>query len=78
MDKTFGIIPASGASLITLMVIGVFLLLFPGLFTFIRYSARNTKFEVSDEGLLFITDRSNVVYIPTNQGYSVLLSVSSS
>ena len=138
MDKTFGIIPASGASLITLMVIGVFLLLFLGLFAFIGYSARNTKFEVSDEGLrikggiygrfipreeiteeniklldlnlspeykprtrtngiglpgysegwfklkndekalLFVTDHLNVVYIPTNQGYSVLLSVSNS
>ena len=28
-----------------------------------------------EKALLFVTDRSNVVYIPTNKDYSVLLSV---
>ena len=35
-------------------------------------------FKLKNEGkaLLFVTDRSNVVYIPTNQNYSVIFSVS--
>ena len=138
MDKTFSITPASTAPLITILVIGIILLLLLGLFTFIGYSSRNVKFEVSDQGLrikgaiygrfipkediaeenaeiinldanpqykprirtngvglpgysegwfklnnnekalLFVTDRSKVVYIPTRQNYSVLLSVSNS
>jgi len=138
MDKTFGIIPASPASLITILAIGIFLLLILGLFAFIGYSSRNVTFEVSEQGLrikggiygrlipkeniagenakiinlntspqykprirtngvglpgysegwfklknnekalLFVTDRSNVVYIPTKQDYSILLSVSNS
>ena len=138
MDKTFSIIPASPAPLITILVISILLLLILGLFSFIGYSSRNVKFEVSDQGLrikggiygrlipkediagesvkivdfntspeykprirtngvglpgysegwfklnnnekalLFVTDRSNVVYIPTRQDYSVLLSVSNS
>jgi len=138
MDKTFGIIPASPAPLITILVISILLLLILGLFAFIGYSSRNVKFEVSDQGLrikggiygrlipkediagesvkivdfntspeykprirtngvglpgysegwfklrnnekalLFVTDRSNVVYIPTKQNYSILLSVSNS
>ena len=138
MDKTFSITTASPAPLITILAIGILLLLILGLFTFIGYSSRNVKFEVSDQGLrirgaiygrfipkediaeenaeiinldaspeykprirtngvglpgysegwfklnnnekalLFVTDRSNVVYIPTRQDYSVLLSVSNS
>ena len=138
MDKTFSITPASAAPFIFLLVIGIFLILLLGFFAFIGYSARNTKFEVTDQGLqikggiygrsipaeeivkegvkiinlnvypeykprirtngvglpgysegwfklknkekalLFVTDRSSVVYIPTRQNYSVLLSVSNS
>ena len=138
MARTFDITPASSAPLITILAIGIFLILLLGFFAFIGYSARNTKFEVSDQGLqikggiygrfipkeevdrenvkiinlntdpeykprirtngiglpgysegwfklknkekalLFVTDRSNVVYIPTNKDYSVLLSVSNS
>ena len=135
MEKTFGIIPASNAPFIFIVAIGIFLILLIGLFAFIGYSARNVKFEVSEQGLritggiygrfipkeeivaeraeiinldvsqgykprirtngiglpgyaegwfklrndekalLFVTDRSNVVYVPTSKGYSVLLSV---
>lgn len=31
-----------------------------------------------EKALLFVTDRANVFYIPTNRGYSVLLSISNS
>ncbi len=138
MMRTFDIVPASTASFIFLVAMGMLLIFILGLFAFIGYSARNTKFEVTDQGLritgslygrfipreeiagegvkvinlnlypeykprlrtngvglpgyqagwfrlrnrekalLFVTDRSNVVYIPTNRGYSVLLSVSNS
>ncbi len=138
MVRTFDITPASSAPLIFIAVIGLFLILVLGFFVRIGYSTRNTKFEISDQGLsinggingrfipkediateniqtidlttypeyqprirtngiglpgyaegwfrlknkekalLFVTDRSNVVYIPTNRGYSVLLSVSNS
>ena len=136
MAKTFGIAPASAAPLITILALGIFLILLLGFFAFIGYSVRNTKFEVSEQGLrikggiygrfipkenlvdgevkiinlnlqkeykpklrtngiglpgysegwfklknnekalLFVTDYSKVVYIPTDKGYSVLLSVS--
>ncbi len=136
MVHTFNIIPASSTPMIFIAAISLILVLVIGLFVFIGYSARNTKFEVSEQGLhikgsiygrfiprgtinaeniqivnlniqepyqpriktngtglpgyaegwfklknkekalLFVTDRSNVVYIPTEQGYSVLLSVS--
>jgi hypothetical protein len=33
------------------------------------------KLKNSEKALLFVTDRSNVVYIPTTQDYSVMLSV---
>ena len=33
------------------------------------------KLQNKEKALLFVTDRSNVVYIPTNKDYSVLLSV---
>jgi hypothetical protein len=45
--------------------------------------ARGARFEVSPEGLrlrngekalLYLTDRSRAVYVPTHDGYSVLLS----
>ncbi len=138
MVRTFDITPASSAPFIFLAAIGIVLILLLILLTFIGYSARNTKFEVTDQGLrikgsiygrfipkeaittesiqivnlntypaykprlrtngvglpgysegwfklknneralLFVTDRSNVVYIPTNQDYSVLLSVGNS
>jgi len=136
MEKTFGIVPASSAPLITMAAISLVLLLILGLFIFIGYSSRNAKFEVSDQGLritggihgrfipreaivageaeiinletreeykpkfrtngvglpgylegwfklknnekalLFVTDRSSVVYIPTTDNYSVMLSAS--
>ncbi len=136
MARTFDITPASAIPFIVIATIGIFLILLLGLFAFIGYSARNTKFEVTDQGLrikggiygrfidkeeitgenvkiidlnadpeykpkirtngiglpgysegwfklknnekalLFVTDRSKVVYIPTKQDYSVLLSVS--
>lgn len=135
MERVFGIIPASSASSLVLLAIGIVLLLLLGLFVFIGYSSKNVSFKVSDEGLqirraiygrfipreqiaaeevkvidlniyseykpklrtngiglpgyaegwfklqnkekalLFVTDRSKVVYIPTTKGYSVLLSV---
>ncbi len=138
MAKTFSITPASSTPFIVLLAIGMFLILLLVFFGFIGYSAKNTKFEVSDQGLrikdgihgrfipkeeiikdklqiinlniqteynprirtngtrlpgysegwfklknnekalLFVTDRSKVVYIPTNKDYSVLLSVSNS
>lgn len=134
--RTFDITPASSTPLIFIAVIGLIFLLLLGFFARIGYSTRNTKFEISDQGLringgiygrfipkeeiateniktidlttypeyqprirtngiglpgyaegwfrlknkekalLFVTDRSNVVYVPTRQGYSVLLSVS--
>ncbi len=136
MVRTFDITPASSTPFIFLSVIGLILVIILGLLSFIGYSARNTRFEVSEQGLritgaiygrsipreeittgniqilnlntydqykprfrtngvglpgyaegwfklknnekalLFVTDRSNVVYIPTNQDYSVMLSVS--
>ncbi len=136
MARTFGIIPASSTALTILAAIGILLILVIGFLAFTGYSARNTRFEINDQGLrirgsifgrlipkekiaeenvkivnlnaypeyrprirtigtglpgysegwfklknkekalLFVTDRSNVVYIPTKQGYSVLLSVS--
>ncbi len=39
------------------------------------YSEGWFKLRNSEKALLFVTDRSKVVYIPTSQGYSVLLSV---
>lgn len=39
------------------------------------YSAGWFKLKNNEKALLFVTDRSNVVYLPTSQGYSVLLSV---
>jgi hypothetical protein len=42
---------------------------FPG------YSAGWFKLQNKEKALMFVTDRSNVVYIPTNKSYSVLLSV---
>ncbi len=138
MVRTFDITPASSTPFIFIGAIGILLILLLGFLVFTGYSARNTKFEVSDQGLrikgstygrfipkeaittesiqivnlnthpaykprirtngvglpgysegwfklknnekalLFVTDRSNVVYIPTNKDYSVLLSVSNS
>lgn len=40
------------------------------------YSAGWFKLANKEKALLFVTDRSRLVYIPTNKGYSVLLSVS--
>jgi|TARA_B100002003_G_C13849322_1_gene416383 uncharacterized membrane protein YbhN (UPF0104 family) len=136
MERTFEITSASSTSLIFVALVSIFFILLIGLFVFVGYSARNTKFEVTDQGLrikggiygrfihneeiigenvkivdlnadleykprirtngiglpgysegwfkqknkekalLFVTDRSNVVYIPTKQDYSVLLSAS--
>ncbi len=136
MAHTFNITPAASAPFIFIAVIDIILVLVIGLFAFIGYSARNTRFEVSEQGLrirgaiygrfipkeaidtqniqiinlniqeqykpgtrtngtslpgyaegwfklknkekalLFVTDRSSVVYVPTDKGYSVLLSVS--
>ena len=42
------------------------------------YSEGWFKLKNNEKALLFVTDRSNVVYIPTRQDYSVLLSVSNS
>ncbi len=39
------------------------------------YSAGWFKLANKEKALLFVTDRSRVVYIPTNKDYSVLLSV---
>ncbi|MBI4283370.1 MAG: hypothetical protein HY663_02735 [Chloroflexi bacterium] len=136
MVRTFDITPATTAPLIFIGAISLLLVLLIGFFVFAGYSSRNTKFEVSDQGLringsvygrfipreaiaieniktinlatypeyqpklrtngvvlpgystgwfrlknnekalLFVTDRSKMVYIPTRQGYAVLLSVS--
>ncbi len=136
MAKTFSITPASATPFIAISAIGILLVLLIGLLAFTGYSARNAKFEVSDQGLrirgaiygrfipkeeiiedgvkiinlntqteynprirtngvglpgygegwfklkngekalLFVTDRSKVVYVPTSKDYSVLLSVS--
>lgn len=135
MIRTFDITPASSAPLLFIAAISLILILLLGVFARVGYSTRNTKFEISDQGLringgiygrfipkeditagqiqtinlttypeyqpsfrtngiglpgyaegwfrlknkekalLFVTDRSNIVYIPTNRGYSVLLSV---
>ncbi len=134
--RTFEITPAASTPYIFLGIVCLILVAVLGLLAFVGYSVRNTRFEVSDQGLrikgamygrfipreqiaaeniqimnlntynqyqprrktngsdlpgyaegwfklknnekalLFVTDRSNVVYIPTNQGYSVMLSVS--
>ena len=136
MVRTFDITPATSAPIIFISAISLFLVLILVLFAFIGYSVRNTKFEVSEQGLrikggiygrfipkdeitreevkiinlnlqkeykpklrtngiglpgysegwfklknnekalLFVTDYSKVVYIPTRQNYSVMLSVS--
>jgi hypothetical protein len=39
------------------------------------YSAGWFKLQNKEKALLFVTDRSSVVYIPTTENYSVLLSV---
>jgi len=39
------------------------------------YDAGWFKLENKEKALLFVTDRSSVVYIPTNRDYSVMLSV---
>lgn len=39
------------------------------------YSAGWFKLNNGEKALMFVTDRSNVVYIPTRKNYSVLLSV---
>ena len=39
------------------------------------YSEGWFKLKNDEKALLFVTDRSRLVYVPTNQGYSVLLSV---
>ncbi len=131
MSKVFPIAPASTGALSVVGIIMIPLILIMGL---VAYSARNTRFEVNDEGLrikgaiygrfipkesiiiedsrivnlnverelkpiwrtngiglpgynegwfklangeralLFVTDRFNIVYVPTTEGYSVLLS----
>jgi len=38
------------------------------------YSEGWFRLENGEKALLFVTDRSNIVYIPTKEGYSVLLS----
>ncbi len=135
MERIFGIIPASSASYLVLLAIGIVLILLLVFLVFIGYSSRNVSFEVGEQGLrirggiygrfiskeaiaaegvkvvdlnvypeykpkrrtngiglpgyaegwfklknnekalLFVTDRSSVVYIPTRKDYSVLLSV---
>ncbi len=135
MVRAFGITPSSSAPLLFLLAISLFLLLLLGFLAFTGYAVRNTKFEVSGQGLrikggiygrfvpredivkegvkiidldsqieykprlrtngiglpgykegwfklknseralLFVTDCSNVVYIPTDKDYSVMLSV---
>ena len=40
------------------------------------YSEGWFRLKNKEKALLFVTDRSSVVYIPTNQDYSVMLSVS--
>ena len=49
--RTFDITPASSTPLIFIAVIGIILFLIIGLLAFFGYSARNIKFEVSDQGL---------------------------
>ena len=131
MSKVF---PMTPASIGVLSVIGIILIPLILIMGFVAYSARNTRFEVNDEGLrikgaiygrfipkesiikedlkilnlnlerelkpvmrtfgiglpgysegwfklangeralLFVTDRFNVVYVPTTEGYSILLS----
>jgi hypothetical protein len=39
------------------------------------YSAGWFKLENKEKALLFVTDRSSVVYIPTTENYSVMLSI---
>ncbi len=51
MVRTFDITPASLAPFIFIGAIGILLILLLGFLAFIGYSARNTKFEVSDQGL---------------------------
>ena len=134
--KVFPIFPASATPLGVILAIIVSLLAIVVLFSFIAYSARNVKFELTDNGLrirggiygkfiprdvlvrekarvinlnvereykprwrtngvglpgyaegwfrlfngeralLFVTERSRIVYIPTTEGYSLLLTPS--
>lgn len=134
ISKVFPMVPASATPFWVILAIIVFLLMLAALFGFIAYSAKNVKFELTDEGLqirggiygrfipkgslieqdakivsltiqkeyqprirtsgiglpgysegwfrlkngekalLFVTRRSSVLYIPTTEGYSVLLS----
>jgi hypothetical protein len=134
MRQVFQIVPASSGAAITLAVIAIVLVAMLGLFGYIAWSSRHTRFEVTSEGLriagdlygrlipaqdlivadarvidlnrdsdfaprvrtngtglpgyssgwfrlkngmkalAFITDRSHVVYLPTNRGYAVMLS----
>jgi hypothetical protein len=135
MERIYGIIPASSAPYVFILVFGLLLIALVGFFVFIGYSSRHVSFEVSDQGLriskatygrfipkeeiavegvkvinlnldseykprlrtngiglpgyaegwfklknnekalLFVTDNSSIVYIPTTGDYSVLLSV---
>lgn len=136
VSSVFPIVPPSAAPFWFLWGIAIFLLLLVALFGFIGYWARNTKFELTDEGLqirggiyrrfipksslfiegakildlnaegeyqpklrtngiglpgynagwfklkngskalLFVTNPSKVIYIPSKEKYSVLLSTS--
>ncbi len=51
MVRTFDITPASSAPFIFIGAIGILLILLLGFLVFTGYSARNAKFEVSDQGL---------------------------
>ena len=135
MNDVFRMVPASGKVLWTLGGFALVLVSLLFLFSYIAYSSRNVRFEVSSDGLsiigdlygrtipaeslmvgqakclnlaesheyqprfrtngirlpdyragwfklhnrdkalVFVTDTSRVVYIPTTEGYSVLLSV---
>jgi hypothetical protein len=134
-SQVFTIAPGSNGSLWVLIGISILLVLMVALFAWLAYSSRNTRFQVSPEGLrisntlygrmipsaalevdgarvvdltrerqfrpkwrtngaglpgyhagwfklrngekglLFVTDRKRVVYVPTRDGYSVMLSV---
>lgn len=133
--QIFTIVPGTNGPLWMLAGISIVLLLMVALFAWLAYSSRNTRFEVSTEGLqitssmygrmipasalvvdgarvldlgrdrqyrprwrtngaglpgyqagwfklhngekslLFVTDRKRVVYVPTRDGYSVMMSV---
>ena len=51
MARTFDITPASATPFIFISAISILLILLLGFFAFIGYSVRNTKFEVSEQGL---------------------------